>query len=416
MQGKIGKGLMIVCVLSLFIPFAVFAGGQKDDVILIGAPMPLTGPYASDGEQMRMALELAVEEKNAAGGLLGKQLKLITGDVGALEPEKIKAVGERLAGQNVHVALTGYADSGVDARVFAQYAMPYIHADAMTEDALVARKQIADTGTSNLFQYCPAEVAYGEDASEYLFKVPAAMGWTPPNKNIAVVKVDYSYNILAADKFAELSAAKGYKIVVDETIQFGHVEFGPILSKIKDAGASFVTFWDLDPKDAANFMKQFYDAFIDEGIQALVYMQFTPVIPEFLDLAGEAAEGLLWSTTVNPVSDGVADYDKRWIAKFGSEPASSYSYGTRDGFDLWVAAVERAGTVDDFEAVIEELKKTDHRGLTGRIVFDPEDHTAYAGMDYIPTVWQQVWGGRHNKSFPKEFAGGYAYKLPPWVK
>jgi branched-chain amino acid transport system substrate-binding protein len=416
MSGKITKSLLVVLLVSLLVPFTAFCGGQAEDVILIGAPLPLTGPYASDGEQMRMALELAIEEKNAAGGLLGKQLKLITGDVGALEPEKIKAVGERLAGSDVHVALTGYADSGVDARVFAQYAMPYIHADAMTEDSLVARKQIEETGTSNLFQYCPAEVAYGDNAADYFFKIPAAMGWTAPTKKIAVVKVDYSYNIFAADRFAELSAAKGYEIVVDETIQFGHVEFGPILSKIKDSGASYVTFWDLDPKDAANFIKQFYDAFIDKGIQALVFMQFTPVIPEFLDLAGKAAEGLLWATTVNPVSDGVPSYDERWIARFGSEPASSYSYGTRDGFDLWVEAVERAGTYDDFEKVIGELKKTDYRGLTGRIVFNPEDHTAYAGVDYIPTVWQQVWGGKHNISFPEEFSGGYAYKLPPWVK
>lgn len=412
MSGKIGKGLLLVCMLALIFTFAAFA----DDVILVGAPLPLTGPYASDGEQMRMALELAIEEQNAAGGLLGKQLRLITGDVGALEPEKIKAVGERLAGFNVHAALTGYADSGVDARVFAQYDMPFIHADAMTEDSLVARKQIDETGTSNLFQYCPAEVVYGVDAADYLFKVPDELGWTAPTKKIAVVKVDYSYNILAADKFAELAAAKGYDIVVDEIIQFGHVEFGPILSKIKNSGASYVTFWDLDPKDAANFMKQFYDAFIDNGIQALVYMQFTPVIPEFLDLAGEAAEGLIWSATVSPVSDDVPAYDKRWIDKFGSAPASSYSYGTRDGFDLWVEAVERAGSVDDFKAVIEELKKTDYHGLTGRIVFDPEDHTAYAGNDYVPTVWHQVWNGKHNKSFPKEYSGSYSYSLPPWVK
>ncbi len=416
MSRKITRYFCLLVVLCMFIPLSLFAGGAKEDVIRIGAPLPLTGPYASDGEQMLMALQLAVEELNAAGGLLGKKVELITGDVGALEPEKIKAVGERLAGANVDVAITGYADSGVDARVFAQYPMPYIHADAMTEDSLVAQKQISDTGTSNLFQYCPAEVAYGIDAADYLFQIPKEMGWTPPTKKIAIVKVDYSYNILAADKFAEIARSKGYEIVLDETIQFGHVEFGPILSKIRNSGASFVTFWDLDPKDAANFMKQFYDTFIDKGIQALVYMQFTPVIPEFLDLAGKAAEGLLWSTTVNPVSAKVADYDRRWIAKFGTAPASSYSYCTRDGFDLWVEAVKRAGNVTDYAAVIRELAKTDFAGLTGRIVFDPKDHTAYAGITYIPTVWHQVWGGKHNISYPAQFAGGYRYKLPPWVK
>jgi len=69
--------------------------------------------------------------------LLGRQLKLVTGDVGALEAEKIKAVGERLIGEKVDVVITGYADSGVDARVFGKYDMPFLHADVMTLDTEV---------------------------------------------------------------------------------------------------------------------------------------------------------------------------------------------------------------------------------------------------------------------------------------
>ena len=56
-----------VCVILLTASGPALA----EKPILIGCPLPLTGPYASDGEQMKMALELAVAEKNAAGGLWG---------------------------------------------------------------------------------------------------------------------------------------------------------------------------------------------------------------------------------------------------------------------------------------------------------------------------------------------------------
>ncbi|MBU1697351.1 MAG: ABC transporter substrate-binding protein, partial [Proteobacteria bacterium] len=75
---------LLFCVLITGLAFA-------KNPILVGCPLPLTGPYASDGEQMKMALELAVEEKNASGGLLGHPVKLKFGDVGGLEAEKIKA-------------------------------------------------------------------------------------------------------------------------------------------------------------------------------------------------------------------------------------------------------------------------------------------------------------------------------------
>ena len=125
--GWLAAGLLLVIGLMMGAAPALAA-----DPIYIGAPMPLTGPYASDGEQMKMAVELAVAEKNAAGGLLGRPLEIKFGDVGGLEAEKIKAVGERLIGAGVDVVITGYDDGGVDTKVFGQYDQPYLHGNAMT--------------------------------------------------------------------------------------------------------------------------------------------------------------------------------------------------------------------------------------------------------------------------------------------
>jgi len=405
LRRTLAMALLIILVASL----AISCRGQEEE-ILIGAPMPLTGPYASDGEQMRMALELGIEEVNADGGLLGRQIRLVTGDVGGLEAEKIQAVGERLVGADVDAVITGYDDGGVDTHVFGQYDMPYLHGNAMS---LCTQPVAENPEYRNVFQYTPNEVAYGDDAAVNLFLVPEQMGWEPPNNRIAIVKVDYAYNIMAADRFGELVQEAGYEVVVDEVTQFGVVEWGPILSKIEENEPSYITFWNLDPTDAARFMIQLREHFVDSGLNALVFMQFTPTIPEFLELAGDAAEGLIWTSTVEAVGD-VEDYEARWQAKYDDEPKAVYSYITRDALDIWVAAVEEAGCVDCFDEINEIIRDTVYKGMGGTYKFDPEDQSALPGPDAVPTVWHQIWDGEHHITWPEDLKE-FDYQLPPWI-
>ena len=401
-------------VMLMIILGAALAGcGGGAQEIKIGAPMPLTGPYASDGEQMQMALEMAVAEQNAKGGVLGRQLVLIPGDVGALEAEKIKAVGERLSGEAVDLVITGYADSGVDARVFGEYEMPYLHADAMTLDTELVAKD--PDKYSNVFQFCPSEVSYGFDTADVLFNVPTAMGWQEPNKKIAVITADYSYNVMAADKFSELAKEKGYEVVVDEILQFGTVEWGPILSKIAETQPAYITFWILDPTDASRFIIQFNEKFGEGGYNGLVYMQYTPNFPEFLTLSGEAANGVIWSTSVGVVGESAPEYAARWKERFNQDPKSTYAYNVRDAFEMWVQAVEKVGCVDCYEKINANIKATEYQGMSGFYKFNQTDQQALFGEEFIPTLWYQVQNGAHVIVGPDAFKAG-DYILPPWVK
>ena len=413
------KGYKFLLVALLVIALTIAAAGcgeeaaEGDDVIKVGAPIPMTGPYASDGEQMQMALEFAIAEQNEKGGLLGRQLILIPGDVGALEAEKIRAVGERLSGENVDVAITGYANSGVDARVFGEYDMPYLHADAMTESTEVVASDIEKFG--NVFQFCPSEVSYGYDTAEVLFDIAGELGWEEPNKKVAAIRADYSYNVFASDVFLEIAEEKGYEVVLDDIVQFGIVEWGPILSRIAETEPAYITFWILDPADAARFITQFVERFGEDGYDGLVYMQFTPNIPEFLDLAGNSAEGLIWSTSVGVVGDDAPEYAERWEAFFGEPPMSTYAYSVRDAFEIWVAAVEEAGCVDCFDEVIANIRATSYQGMSGLYEFNPVDQQALFGDDKIPTLWYQVQGGEHVLTGPAAFKE-VGYTVPPWVK
>jgi branched-chain amino acid transport system substrate-binding protein len=401
-------------VITLVLSAMMIAGtalAQKP--ILIGCPLPLTGPYASDGEQMQMALELAVAEQNATGGLLGRKLELKFGDVGGLEAEKIKAVGERLIGAGVDVVITGYDDGGVDTKVFGQYDVPYLHGNAM----VLCTEPVAQNPEQywNCFQYTYNDRDYGVDASANLFNIPQEIGWTPPNKKIAIIKVDYAYNVMPADEFARRVEKLGYEVVVNETTQFGVAEWGPILSKIETSQPAYVTFWNLDPTDAARFMMQFSDRFGDDGLNALVYMQYTPSIPEFLELAGDAANGLIWVGSAGNSGAKFEAYQKRWVDKFKKEPAGLYAVATRDAFDLWVQAVQRAGCVDCYREVARNMREAPYDGMAATYVFNPHDQSALLGEYLMPLVWYQIWDGKSIQTGPKRFKEAQ-YRTPPWIK
>jgi branched-chain amino acid transport system substrate-binding protein len=381
--------------------------------ILVGCPLPLTGPYASDGEQMKMALEMAAAEYNANGGLLGQEIKLEFGDVGGLEAEKIKAVGERLIAAGVNAVITGYDDSGVDTKVFGQYDIPYLHGNAMTLCTAPVAKHPEKYW--NCFQYTYNDMAYGSDAANTLFTVPEKMRWTPPNKKIAIIKVDYAYNIMPADEFAKRAEKLGYEVVLNETVPFGVAEWGPILLKIRSKQPAYVTFWDLDPTDAARFMKQFVDQFGSEGINSLVWMQFTPSIPEFLKLAGKSANGLIWVAGANSAGKMYQDYRKRWIARYKKAPAGLYAVVTRDGFDIWAGAVKRAGCVTCYREVCRQIRETPYNGMGATYVFNPIDQSAIPGEYLMPMVWYQIRDGKNIPMSPKSFKEG-DYQKPPWIK
>ena len=229
--------------------------------------------------------------------------------------------------------------------------------------------------------------------------------------------MDYAYNIMPADEFARLAEEQGYQVVVNETVPFGMAEWGPILSKIESREPAFVTFWHLDPTDAARFMKQFSERFGDDGLNALVYMQYTPSIPEFLTLAGQSAEGLIWVGGAYGFGPKYEDYRKRWMEKFGKEPAGMYAEATRDAFDIWVEAVEKAGCVDCYKKIAENILHTSYQGLCANYKFDPRDQSILQSDEYMALVWNQIQDQKNVKMGPPAFTSeGSHYVKPPWMK
>lgn len=100
--------LLLLLIAVLFLPGAIFAG----EVIKVGVPLAMTGPYADTGENYWRGIKMAIDEINANGGLLGKQLVPIRFDTQEFSPERVMQGADYLVGKekvaSVHAGWAGW--------------------------------------------------------------------------------------------------------------------------------------------------------------------------------------------------------------------------------------------------------------------------------------------------------------------
>jgi branched-chain amino acid transport system substrate-binding protein len=136
--GKImKKGILSGFVSSVLAVMLIgIAPVLAQDVIKIGAVAPLSSPGGVEtGEALRAGMEIAVDEINAQGGVLGKKIELVMGDTGGL-PEKGTAVVERLITKDKVAAITGEAHSSValaEIEVTHKYGVPIVICEAWSD-------------------------------------------------------------------------------------------------------------------------------------------------------------------------------------------------------------------------------------------------------------------------------------------
>ena len=120
----------VLVLASSLMGSAIPGAHASDEPIKVGAPIPITGPFASDGFVMEKAEKLAIADINAQGGLLGRQIEMIVYDIGDLTPDKLQAAALNLVEQEeVHVLINGYGGMGPDIPAFCPYDVPYLHVD-----------------------------------------------------------------------------------------------------------------------------------------------------------------------------------------------------------------------------------------------------------------------------------------------
>lgn len=381
-------------------------GQAAAESVKIGVPIPVTGPFSSDGKVMEEGLKLAVNHLNAEGGLLGQKLEMHVFDIGDLTPDKLQAAAANLVDkEQVDVLINGYGGMGPDIPAFCPYALPYIHNDA-TSNVVELRNSM---GCENIFMGSDRDYNYGQ----VTFKQMMAMGHEFPSKRLAIVHGPFDWELNVADGVADIAKSAGWEVVLTEEVPFDTKQWSGIVSKLRDAEPSLVYMELLDPAGVNTFIKQFVS---NPPKNALLYVGYTVSVPAFGEVAKAGlADGVLGMTLSahQPDSKGEA-FASMWREAYGEDPPFSIAAQIYDELMMWSDAVNAVGSIDDYEAIGKRLLEVPYEGITGRFVFNDE-HFVHTADDTVPTHLLQVQGSKIVQLMigTEQHA---AFTRPPWVE
>ncbi len=393
-------------------------GGGDTSPIKIGSVSPVTGPYSGDGQEMTRGQELAIDAINALGGIAGRKLELVVGDVSDLSPENYVQVAQRLVNQDkVAAVFSGYTtNDSSEYSIYADAGVPVFHLNTLQANVdFVTKNKI-----SNIYQGCPSEIWYGKGFVPLMQAWIADGSWTPSSKTAAIITSNDPYSISIAQAFKSSVEGIGWTVPIYEEVTAPYADWGPQLSKIRANPPGLIYMTDYIPGDLASFAKQFSTA----PTQSLLYQQYGPSIPEYLQLAGEAGYGVVWSTTVGTLPDKIgAEFLAAYKAKYNSEAGLSQAGGQYDMVHLWAQCAAMAGDPMDFTLVNKLLKGVIYRGVSGATKWISDTELAVAPYPDLvndpslgmPHLTYQIQGGKQVPVFPAPYASG-KFQPPPWFK
>ena len=155
---------------------------------------------------------------------------------------------------------------------------------------------------------------------------------------------------------------------------------------------------------------------------ALVYLQYGPSQPEFLELAAGAGEGMVWGTVYGVYADEKgATFRERYKAKYPGIMGMVYTGGGYDAVHILAEAWKSVGDPNNFDAVGDAIRNMDYRGINGTYKIDPETNSgiSYPNMVSDPEAGQahlffQVQNDEHRIIAPDPYAE-VPFVKAPWM-
>ena len=391
-------------------------GGASGEPIKIGTVAPITGPYSGDGQEMVRGAEMAIDDINGAGGVAGRPVQLVTADISDQAPENFIQAAQRLVSQEkVSAIFSGYTTTtSAEFPIYGDAGVPTLHANTLQANT----DFVVDHGIKNIYQICPTEIWYANGFIQLMKQWIDSKAWTPRGNTAAVIASNDSYSISIATVFREGLRKMGWDITFYDEVTAPNADWGPQLARIRANPPGLIFMTDYLAGDLASFATQFASA----PTPSLLYQQYGPSVPEYLDLAKDAANGVLWSTTIGTLPDEIGNgFRDRYQKKYGAPAGLSQSGAQYDAVRLWARSAAQAGNPDDFEKVNQFLKATLFRGVVGTYAFDQKELTAVPYPDKIndpslamPHLTYQIQNGKQVLLSPDPYTQG-TFTLPPWM-
>jgi len=344
-------------IVRLALALGLMAAGpvRAADTIKVGLMAPITGSWASEGQEMKKNVELLAAELNAKGGVNGKQVEVVVEDDGG-DPRTASLAAQRLTTKGVVAVIGTYGSAVTEA------------SQAILDEAKIIQVangstavRLTEKGLKYFLRTCPRDDEQGRVGAATLQKMGA--------KKVALLHDNSAYAKGLADEINGLVKGK-LQVVFFDALTPKEQDYSTILTKLKAAGPDAVFFTGYYP-EAGLLLKQkrqmgWNVPFIGgdainnpdlvkiAGKEAVEGFQFlSPPVPKDLDTADARAY--------------VASYKKKW----GEEPGSIYGLLAGDGFRVVAKALEATKSTDP-QKLRDYLSSglKDFPGFTGKISFN----------------------------------------------
>ena len=334
--------------------------------VLIAVAGPMTGQYASFGEQFRRGAEMAVADLNASGGVLGEKVTLTIGD-DACDPKQAVAVANKFVSEGVRF-VAGHFCSGSSIPA----SQVYEEENIVQISPGSTNPKFTEEGGPNVFRVCGRDDQQGAVAGDYLADHFA-------DKKIAILHDKTAYGKGLADETKKQLNKRGVNEVMYEAYTAGEKDYSALVSKMKGAGVD-VFYLGGYHTEAGLMIRQARE----QGYNAQLVSGDALVTDEFWKITGDAGAGTLMTFSPDPRKNAMAEPVVKKFRDTGYEP-EGYTLYTYGAIQAWASAVAKAGSVDTGK-VIAALKDGEYDTVLGKIGFDDKGDVTAPG--YVFYVWQ----------------------------
>ncbi len=349
--------------------------------IKIGALFSITGPPSFLGEPERNSAQMVVDEINKAGGIKGSKIELVVYDTQGDATKAVQAAS-RLIKEDKVVAIIGPSTTG----------------DTMAVIPIVEKAQIPMIS-------CAAGIKITEPVKKWVFKtaqndsLAVARIYEHLKKlkinKVAILTVSDSFGSSGREQLKNQSANFGIQVVSDDTYGPKDTDMTVQLTKIRSSQAQVLICWGTNPGPAviARNAKQL-------GLKLPLYMSHGVSSKKFIDLAGDAAEGIIIPSGRVLVADLLpkTDKQKKSLLSYVKDYQMHFkAEGDHFGGHAWDAVMLLKGAIekgaDTPAAIRDQLEKTRHfAGIGGIFNYSPEDHSGLTRDAFVLVeIRQKDW-------------------------
>ncbi len=322
------------------------AAEGNEGPIVIGAYGPLTGATAQYGVSMKKNIEMYFDEVNSSGGINGREIKLLVEDDEGKPDKGINAVKKLIEKDKVSAVLGGPLSTvNLAAMKESQGAkVPHIATSS-------GNPKITELGNPYILRVVPKDTEIAAAVANYAVK-------EAEYSKVAVLYSADEYGKGGGEAAVETLKSLGTDPVAVETFNPGDKDYTPQLLKFKQAGAEAVIYWGFYV-DGSIVAKQIHELGLD--VQMLGGTGLNN--PKFVELSGEASEGVLFGSPFIPSDPAIKEYVDNYQEKYNEVPDMSGACGY-DAAQLVVQAIKEVGA--DREKINEWLHNVkDFEGVTG---------------------------------------------------